>query len=457
MKLTVEQVTGLAPDAAAAKTGRGLAVERKWAQSGRFGEALWGLCEGSGAKPYQVRIDLTGPAYKCSCPSFKIPCKHCLGLMFLCAEKPALFAEDKPCDFLTEWLDDRQKRAEQKAQKEAEKASAAPADPETLARRESAQLKRAASREEKVAAGIAELSLFINDLARQGLASLSSKPFSFWDNQAARLVDAQATGLARQVSELGSACSSGDGWQERFLHRLARIHLACEAWSRQTTLSAPLLADLRAVVGFSTPQEEVLGAAGCTDDWFVLAQIVSQEEKVRLARTWYWGATSRRAAIVYHYAYAGQPLETRRGPGSALRAELAFFPSAAPWRALEKEPATTLPFARPAGLAGIDEMLASFAATLAANPWADRRAYLLDQVLPLCDGSRWRLQDTSPAGIAVPLHAQGDSGWKLPAISGGQPVAVFGEWDGRQFEPLSVFDAQGCLHNLAPKPAPDEA
>ena len=28
-------------------------------------------------------IDSTGPAYKCSCPSRKFPCKHALGLLFL--------------------------------------------------------------------------------------------------------------------------------------------------------------------------------------------------------------------------------------------------------------------------------------------------------------------------------------------------------------------------------------
>ena len=448
MALTVEQVVGMAPDDSSVKAGRKLSAERHWPKLGRVGEALWGLCQGSGAKPYQARVDLSGPAWKCSCPSRKIPCKHSLGLMLLYAEKPGLFAAEKPCDFLAEWLADRQERAAQKEQKQAEKAGEVAADPEALARRQEAKTKRAASREDKVADGIAELALFVTDLARQGLASVAGKPYGFWDGMAARLVDAQAPGLARQIGRLGSASRSGEGWQQRLLRLAGRLHLACAAWPRINSLPKPLRADLRAFVGFSTPQEEVQTERGVPDDWYVFAQSVLNEDGVRFARTWYWGGNDQRAAVIHQYAYANQPLQLPHGPGTALRGELAFFPSVAPWRALLKEgaPAAQIPFARPPGLHSLDAMLAAFAGTLAENPWAESRAYLLDSVLPLHQGDHWQLQDT--AGIALPLCVAGDDGWELLSLSGGQPLTVFGEWDGTRFLARAAIGEDDRLHCL---------
>jgi uncharacterized Zn finger protein len=78
---TVDQVVGLAPDGASVSAGRKLAVGGGWAGEGCDERAVWALAQGNGNRPYQVVVDLIGPAYKCSCPSRKIPCKHVLGLL----------------------------------------------------------------------------------------------------------------------------------------------------------------------------------------------------------------------------------------------------------------------------------------------------------------------------------------------------------------------------------------
>src|SRR5260370_16653631 len=87
--LRADQVAGLAPDAGSLTAGRGLASERRWSGLGQNGRAVWGLCHGSGSKPYQTQADLSGPAFRCSCPSRKFPCKHALGLLLLAATSPA--------------------------------------------------------------------------------------------------------------------------------------------------------------------------------------------------------------------------------------------------------------------------------------------------------------------------------------------------------------------------------
>ena len=70
-------------DTASAKAAKGLVVPAKWPTLGASEAALWGECQGSGSKPYQVQIDPSEPAFRCTCPSRKFPCKHGLALMLL--------------------------------------------------------------------------------------------------------------------------------------------------------------------------------------------------------------------------------------------------------------------------------------------------------------------------------------------------------------------------------------
>jgi len=50
MNYTAEQIVALAPDAASAKAGRSLATPSKWQNVGHDERAVWGECQGSGAK-----------------------------------------------------------------------------------------------------------------------------------------------------------------------------------------------------------------------------------------------------------------------------------------------------------------------------------------------------------------------------------------------------------------------
>lgn len=173
----MEQVLALAPDAGAVAAGRKLGQAGVWRGLGRSARALWGECQGSAL--YQVRVDLSDLGSKCSCPSRKLPCKHALGLLFLSASSPLPEAAEP--EWVVEWLD---KRGEAAARKEAreEKKEAKPPDPQ-------AQEARAERRLERVRQGIEALDLWLGDLARNGLAAVEAQPMSFWEAQAARLVD----------------------------------------------------------------------------------------------------------------------------------------------------------------------------------------------------------------------------------------------------------------------------
>jgi hypothetical protein len=85
LNLSADELLRLAPDTASVKAAKGLVIPTKWPRLGYDEAAIWGECQGSGSKPYQTQIDLSEPAFRCSCPSRKFPCKHglALGLLYL--------------------------------------------------------------------------------------------------------------------------------------------------------------------------------------------------------------------------------------------------------------------------------------------------------------------------------------------------------------------------------------
>src|SRR5262245_56954309 len=109
MAWTTEQILALAPDAASAKAGQALGVVRHWSGLGAQEQAVWGLCQGSGNDPYRTQIDLSEPAFRCSCPSRKFPCKHGLGLFLSYAAQPAAFSATTTPAWVSEWLESRTK------------------------------------------------------------------------------------------------------------------------------------------------------------------------------------------------------------------------------------------------------------------------------------------------------------------------------------------------------------
>lgn len=431
---TKERVLSLAPDAASAKAGQSQAGPGKWPTLGRTDACLWGEVSGSGQKPYQVRIDLAEPAFKCSCPSRKFPCKHALGLMLILAEQPAKLAVGEPPAWVTEWLAGREKRAEQR-----EKKSSEPPKPVDAA----AQAKRVEKRESSVRAGVEELSRFVGDVLRQGLAAAQTQPTRYWGDVAARLVDAQAPGLARLVRELGETIGSGAGWQSRFLRRLARLHLAAEGYQRLDELPADTQHDLRSLVGWTQVKEEVLQQTAVEGAWCVVSQQIEEEDRLAVQRTWLVRQHDARPAMLLDFAAMGQPLDAGLIVGSMMKAELAYYPSATPLRAMVKQRTGPIePFFDIPGRTSIDEALADYAAALANNPWIERWPMSLAAVTlaPLpgtgSENIRWRLRDDD--GAELPLDARFDDGWTLLSISGGQPLSVFGEWDGDQLTLLGI-------------------
>ena len=437
MPWTTEQVLALAPDASSAKSGKDNCAPRKWKTLGMNESCVWGSIQGSGQSPYLVSIDLAGPAFKCTCPSRKFPCKHGLALFLIVAQQPGALTEKQPPAWTTEWLAMRVEKEEKKIAKSS--APEVPPDPVAEKKSAAAAEKRADSREARVTTGLDELSVWLNDLVRTGFAALPGKPASFWDVPAARLVDAQATGLARRVQMLDGITTTGERWPARLLREAALLHLAGQAWSRLPGLPADTQADVRAVIGFATSQEEVYAQAGVQDHWLVLGQFLEQTERLRTQRSWLFGTQSKRFALCLSFSAApNQPLDVSLVPGTSVEAELVFFPGTSPLRALVRQRKGSPEFTPPQLPHATASAAMEFAAaSFTGNPWLERVPLALASVRPMQRAQGWIVRDN--VGHSLPLDISDAKAWTLTALSGGRPMALAGEWNREAFRPLSAW------------------
>ncbi|WP_315902736.1 hypothetical protein [Streptomyces salinarius] len=298
--------------------------------------------------------------------------------------------------------------------------------------------RRAERRAERITAGATELEQRLVDLLRGGLAGVEQAGHGLWEETAARMVDAQAPGLASRVRELGSIPSSGPGWPVRLLEECALLHLLDQGWLRRERLPDGLAATVRSRVGLKAAAD----GPPVRDRWLVLAQYDTADARLTTRRVWLHGAESDRTALLLSYGAAGRAPELTLPVGLALDAELSAYPGAGRQRAALgrcfAEPESTL--IRPRGLTTVQAAV-RYGEALRDDPWLESVPVALDRVVPVPDGDGWQLADAD-GDTALPLTrtTANQSGlWRLVALSGGAPVTVFGECGHRGFTPLTAW------------------
>jgi hypothetical protein len=427
----------------------------KWNNLGRTDSTAWGECAGSGSKPYLTGIDLSEPAFKCSCPSRVFPCKHGAGLLLLLARQPALFTEPTVPAWLEEWLAKRQQTQEKKVDK-AGSGFQAPADvltgytvgPDAAGAAQKDAVAPVTGNEvtparlARMAQGTDDLEVWLLDLMRNGLATLDQQPANFWESQAARLVDNQLPGLAGSIRELVTLRQAHADWPSRLLARLGEVYWLVRAFQNREQLPAATRQEVLQQVGVTIKKEELpTYGAPLADEWRVVGQFTWEEDRLTARRSWLHGQATGRYALLLEFAFGSQPFATPLVPGGRYVGELAFYPGLLPLRAAttgrtfgEPMPATAPPGGPPS------QLLDDYANALAVHPWLREWPATLTQVQPVrqLDGS-WLLYHATEGG-ALPLRFADDNApWQLLAQSGGHPMTLFGEWDGRAFRPLGSW------------------
>ncbi|MCC6287245.1 MAG: SWIM zinc finger family protein [Chitinophagaceae bacterium] len=425
MNLTEEQILALAPDESSKKSGKDLANASKWVTKSFNDQALWGECQGSGSKPYQTQVDLSGIAFKCSCPSRKFPCKHGIGLLLLFSRQKNIFSEAELPAWVNEWLG---KRAE-KQEKQVEKKDA-PVD-------EAAQLKRQQARVKKVNDGIQELKLWLKDIIRNGILLMPEKGNAYFEGMAKRMVDAQAPGLANMVRQLGAINFYAEGWESIFLEQLSKIYTVAESFLHIDALPDVLQQDIRTGIGFTQSHEELKSQDGITDIWLVLSKQTSEEDNITTEKFWLYGTKTRQHALVLQFIVRGQGGQLSLMPGLFIEAELVFFPSVTPLRALVKKQiaiTSAISFSKYNNWLQVAEAETQYSSIL---PLGGERAYTVQQLKPVQIAGKWWLKDAE--GSIMLLQNENKVIWNLLALSGGDALDMTVIGKEKDFEAVGIW------------------
>lgn len=426
IQITSEQVTAMTPDKASLSNGKKLSGRKHWKTLGQNDDALWGECQGSAL--YQVKVEVASLVASCSCPSRKLPCKHALGLLLLAANTPDELTTGEPPEWVSSWLE---KRAESTQRKETKsKESKAPS------------AKSVAKRQQMVEQGLERLDLWLSDLVRNGLGSIEAQPASYWDTMAKQMVDNQIPGIAARVRRMGESVHATTNWTQQVFVQSGQLALLSQAYRRLDTLPQPLQDDVRAQIGWTLTEDEVIQRGEHVHDtWLFLGNSIEETDKGKTQRTWLYGEQSQRAALLTQFIpRIAQSFPNVYPFGMRQQAELAFWPGAASLRALIVEQQGAL---QPLGdsLPGtpmLDAFLASVATILARQPWQDTFLGMLCGVTPiLTNHNQWAIYDHDRQ--ALPL-SRGEY-WRLLALSGGEPVDLAAIWDGETLQPIGTLVA----------------
>ncbi|MBU6532679.1 SWIM zinc finger family protein [Streptomyces mayonensis] len=449
---TVDQVLALAPDAASRQAAGRLGAAGPWSGVGSSGVedsdgwTAWGLCrDGSGSEPYRTVVtvgDGSGPVYRCDCQGRGLPCEHALGLLLLWTGGDGAVPEGDAPAWARRWLAEVQegsarRRKERRERRERQEPTAGPHHAVGPGATEAAW-RRAEERAGRITAGVTDLEQRLTDLLRGGLAGAEQPGYALWEETAARMVDAQAPGLASRVRELGTIPASGPGWPVRLLEECALLHLLGRGWLHRERLPDGLAATVRSRVGLPTSAD----GPPVRDRWLVVARYDTADARLTTRRTWLYGVEEDRTVLLLSYGASGRPLEPPLPVGLALDAEVSAHPDTGRRRvALGRRfgPPAPTPV-RPGGVTA-SRAAGVYGEALREDPWLESVPVTLERVVPVPDGDAWQLADAD-SDTALPLTpAAGNRPglWRLVALSGGAPVTVFGECGHRGFTPLTAW------------------
>lgn len=448
---TPEQVLLLAPDRAAAAAALVVAVPASWSAMGCDDGAVWGQFIASTAEPYNVAVDMSAeqhsPAYRCSCPSRKIPCKHALGLLLLHANELIVGARRLP--FAAEWLrrrgaggsdpgvgsHDGEITADVGAVSAAvgSKASAPTAllgDPQ--------RQKRQVERAKRMRAGLIELDRWLADRIRSGLAAPELAEIATWDRAAQRLVDAQCGGLANRVKRVATKIGQNSCWHQGLLEELALLHALAVGALRTSSLPIDLADGIHAATGLTVAQAEVLGGVPTSGSWLIVGESRTREDRITVQRTWMCSPdTPTTWAMMLAFGAFGNEVTTEHLVGTCFTGDLHWYPGGIALRVLVGHLSNGAVLSLlPPPATSIAQAVAVAGWAVAQEPWLERYPMCVSATPTAVGSGRWVLADDS-ACLALDPAFQRLA--ELVCVAGGLPIRVMGEHGAEGFFPLTVW------------------
>jgi hypothetical protein len=220
------------------------------------------------------------------------------------------------------------------------------------------------------------------------------------------------------------------------IERLATLHVMSCAYRNQARLPDAVRADIRQAVGWPVTREALLSdpdALRVRDRWMVMSTSAeAQADRLYRLETWLsrLGEGAPRFAVLLDFVPVslGKPVRAY-SVGEVLEAELAYFHSPAPLRAVIADQTgaamTGERWSRPPEDVGA--AIAALRALLAARPWSGELPFAARGAQVVMSGAALWLTD-APRSVALPLRAD-DGDAALPLL-GLDDIDAFGRWDG---------------------------
>jgi len=441
----VEQVEAAAPSPATVTAARPVASQGRWSAPASDDRAVWGSYAGGGAEPYDVVVDHVAVAFRCTCPSRRIPCKHAVALLLLWARGE--IGAGVPPPRAQQWLSTRADRSDVEPPREADsdgdrrsetpspEADGRPPPPPSDDERDRARDERV----ERMLAGLVELDRWLDDRIRTGLADPALAKYATWDDLAARLVDARAGSLANRIRRLAGLVGASPDWHDRVLQELGLLHLLSQAGRRLGTLPGPLADVVATTVGWQVRSADVLAGVPDTDQWVVAGRSDTREDRIEVRRHWLRGSQSGRWALLLSFAAYRQSLDTSWTVGTGADLDLHRYPGPALRSLPGRRHSEPVPARPPASdIRGACEEIGRM---LVAEPWLERAPATVRAAITSAAGG-WALTDSTGslpllAGVG-PNGGPGDGATTLLALSAGEPLDITIEWTPKGVVPLAV-------------------
>jgi hypothetical protein len=436
---TIRNVINLASGTNDMVAARSLQLSSHWHSIAHDGYMIWAQYHENERKKYEIRIDMIalqaeGKGFTCTCSRNRPPCEHILSLLLIILEAPEKYLVDVTPDAIMEKMDRRSRRVRSRLEGLAQPPKLSP-DEQTDSSNQFDQ-----SRFEQMQDGIAELDHWMRNLMRQGLGHVNVTDPAFWQPITDRMVDSFLPGIADRLRYIAQIPQMHlDEWVEPLLAELGKLYLLVDSFKRYHALPLPVQADMRDAVGWSfktLPSDAEIDTVH--DQWVVLGKRdFKYSRNSWLRRTWLYGQQSERYAVVKEYVIDPALLMMTVTGGQQIEATLRFFPSRAALRAQLDSPVEQLASADlTLPLQTMEEALARYQRLCARNPWLTEAVVCVDDMIPFQYQERWYAK--SGTEEVLPLHPNFRNHWPLMAMSGGYPLQVLGEWDGRFFFPLVV-------------------
>lgn len=289
-------------------------------------------------------------------------------------------------------------------------------------------------------AGALDLINWLNDQMKNGLASLPTFGYEFWETISKRMVDSKLSGLSNRIWTINSLIEAEGEWEDQVLKEFSELYLLCRALTNLNKFSKEQQLDFLNVSGFNITKKHLEHSNTIEDEWRILSVVENSDSKMKSRRTWIQGTQSKFMGLLLEYAWGKQDFMVKWVAGKKFKGDLKVYPSEYPLRVkVSNYTHLNTEIKSFAAYPNLDSFLKAYAVAISAKPFIGTFPICLKDISIHAKGQEVYLVDNEKKYLECKCHPE--SKWGLLAISAGLPIRLFATWDGH------ILDPHGAIIN----------